>query len=923
MNNEISDSSFLNAENALYIAGIFKQYTLDATFVSPEWRAFFQQLNDNEKSVLLDLSRGSTYVKSKTVCYAKPAAAANTKETELSLKAATIADAYRRWGHYAATLDPLGLTPPKGHPGLDTKIHTLSESDLDQPIQGFKLGRRDTLRGIIEQLSKVYCDTSAYEYMHIPNMDETNWIKRRLETAPFALTEDDEIEIFEWLVKAELFEQFLAKKFPGAKRFGIEGCDALIPILNDLLTRAAADELGNAVIGMAHRGRLNTLYNIMGRPYEEILAKFMNKSPDHHSGMGDVKYHVGGSVDVMLHDKPLHVSLLYNPSHLEAINPIVMGNVWAKQKDETPNALGILVHGDAAFAGQGINAETFLMSQVPGYSVGGMIHIITNNQVGFTATPSETRSTDYASDLAKSINAPVFHVNADDIESCIFVSWLAYSYRQEFKKDVVIDIVGYRRFGHNEGDEPNFTQPVMYSKIKSHPSVLTQYETFLINKNTLTLARASDIRQTYESILAAAYDCASDWTFENYTSHNGRWKNIHPNNHTHKPTTGVDESALKHIGNHLSTTPKNFDLNPKILRQLAARKQMMETGENIDWATGELLAYGSLLTEGIPVRISGEDCIRGTFSHRHVGLYDQSTNDLLFPINLLPNAKAQLCAYNSVLSEYGVMGFDYGVALSNPNRLVIWEAQFGDFVNGAQIIIDQFIASAETKWDIYNGLVLLLPHGLEGQGPEHSSARLERFLQLCANNNMRVANPTTPANMFHLLRSQVHNPNRKPLIIMTPKSLLRHKLAVSNLNDFSTGTTFKTVKTYTPSKKNILKPHKIVMCSGKIYYDLLENLSENNDITLVCLEQLYPFPAQELGSILNAYSGIEIIWCQEEPQNMGAWTHVFFALNDMGIDIQYVGRPASGSPSTGYTAVHQAEQSAIIKAALTIKKDAI
>jgi 2-oxoglutarate dehydrogenase E1 component len=921
MNKEISDSSFLNAENALYIAGIFKHYITDSSTVSPQWLSFFQQLDDNEKSVLLDLTRGSTYVKpTASVPSIKSTLTTDVKETELSLKAATIADAYRRWGHYAATLDPLGLTPPKGHPGLDTKVHTLSESDLNQPIQGFKLGRRDTLRGIIEQLSTVYCDTSAYEYMHIPNMDEANWIKRRLETAPFALTNDDEIEIFEWLVKTEQFEHFLAKKFPGAKRFGIEGCDALIPILHDILTRAAADELGNAVIGMAHRGRLNTLYNIMGRPYEEVFAKFMNKSPSNHSGMGDVKYHVGGSVDVVLHDKPLHVSLLYNPSHLEAINPIVMGNVWAKQQDGTPNALGILVHGDAAFAGQGVNAETFLMSQVPGYTVGGMIHIITNNQVGFTASPSETRSTDYASDLAKSINAPVFHVNADDIESCIFVSWLAYSYRQEFKKDVVIDVIGYRRYGHNEGDEPSFTQPIMYGKIKTHPSVLTQYEAFLISKNTLTPSRASDIRQNYESQLVAAFDRASDYTFENYTSHNGRWKKIHPNNHAHEPSTGVDESILKNIGNHLSTPPANSDLNSKIIRQLATRKQMMETGSNIDWATGELLAYGSLLTEGTPVRLSGEDCIRGTFSHRHVGLYDQTTNEVVFPVNQLPAATAKLCAFNSVLSEYGVMGFDYGVASSDPNRLVIWEAQFGDFVNGAQIIIDQFLASAETKWDLYNGLVLLLPHGLEGQGPEHSSARLERFLQLCADDNMRVANPTTPANMFHLLRRQVHSPNRKPLIVMTPKSLLRHKVAVSMLSDFSAGTSFKSVIDDKKHLKNASKHSKIVLCTGKIYYDLLENRTEDQDVALIRLEQLYPFPAQELGNILSQYSVTDVVWCQEEPKNMGAWTHVFFALNDMGIDIQYVGRAAAGSPSTGYTSVHQAEQSAIIKAALTLKR---
>lgn len=918
MSKDITETSFLNAENALYIAGMFKRYRLDPKSVSSQWQNFFRDLNDNDRSVLLDWSRGSEYKKTKQRSPEIPAVSVDSKEIELSLKAATIADAYRRWGHFAAKLDPLGLAAPKGHEGLTTKAHTSSDADLDQPIQGFKIGRRDTLRGIIEQLSMVYCGTSAYEYMHIPNLDETNWIKRRLETAPFALTEEDEKEIYTWLVKTELFERFLAKKFPGAKRFGIEGCDALIPILHDLLTRAATDELGNAIIGMAHRGRLNTLYNIMGRSYEEVFAKFMNKTPVGHNGMGDVKYHVGGSVDVMLHDKPLHVSLLYNPSHLEAVNPVVMGKVWAKQNDETPNALGVLVHGDAAFAGQGVNAETFLMSQVPGYAVGGMIHIITNNQVGFTANPSETRSTEYASDLAKSINAPIFHVNADDIESCIFVSWLAYSYRQEFKKDVVIDVIGYRRYGHNEGDEPNFTQPVMYEKIRAHPSVLTQYEQFLIQKKTLTAEDAIMIRSEYEGLLSAAYDRAEQWTFENYTTHKSHWAMVHPNTYCKEAVTGVAVTTLKAIGQHLATPPENFEVNPKILHQLKNRQQMMEAGENIDWATGELLAYGSLLLEGTPVRISGEDCVRGTFSHRHVGLYDQSSNQQIFPINTLPDTKATLCAYNSVLSEYAVMGFEYGVGLANPSRLVIWEAQFGDFVNGAQITIDQFIASAETKWEVYNGLVLLLPHGLEGQGPEHSSARVERFLQLCAEDNMYVTNPTTPANMFHLLRRQIHSPNRKPLIVMTPKSLLRHKLAVSSLKDMSEGTKFMTVIS---DSKIVSNADKIVVCSGKIYYDLLEQRKDDGNIALIRLEQLYPFPTNVLQSILDQHPTAEVVWCQEEPQNMGAWTHVYFALKAMGVEANYVGRPASASPATGYTSVHQAEQSAVINAALNHTKD--
>lgn len=918
-NKDFLETAFLNSENSLYIIEQFQRYLTKPSAVSGEWATFFENLHDDERLLLLDLSRGSTFV-------AKPQAqnvpargvvsgGASSKDIELSLVASSLANAYRRWGHFSADLDPLGLLKPKGHKGLNAKINSLKEADLDAPIKGFKIGRRNTLRGMIEQLSSVYCQKVGFEYMHLPNMDEVEWIKRRLETAPFALTEDAEIEIYGQLVKAELFETFLSKKFPGAKRFGLEGCDALIPIFNDILTRAAADDLGSTVIGMAHRGRLNTLYNVMGRPLEELFALFKGKAPN-SIGQGDVKYHMGASTDVILHDNPLHVSLLYNPSHLEAINPIVMGNIWSKQQEGQKDALGVLVHGDAAFAGQGVNAETFLMSQVKGYSVGGMIHVITNNQVGFTAAAAELKSSNYASDLAKSVDAPVFHVNADDIESCIFVSWLAYTYRQEFKKDVVIDLIGYRRNGHNEGDEPRFTQPVMYSKIKQHPSALSQYETFLINKQTLSVDKAKQIKEEYTRTLSAAFDAADAWEFPNFNKVGGKWAHVYPNNHETLVETGVELAQLKQIGNHLSTPAEGIETNSKILRQLVARKDSIAAGNNIDWATGELLAYGSLLVEGVPVRISGEDAVRGTFSHRHVGVYDQSTNQPAFSINALPGAKAMLQAYNSVLSEYGVMGFDYGVSLANPNRLVIWEAQFGDFANGAQILIDQFLSAAESKWNIYSGLVLLLPHGLEGQGPEHSSARLERFLQLCANNNMRVINPTTPANIFHALRRQVCSPNRKPLVVMTPKSLLRHKLAVSELSEFEKGTSFKCVIQHA---KKTLKPRKIVFCSGKVYYDLLESLTDDVPVQLVRVEQLYPFPAAEITDILKQHTGVEMVWCQEEPQNMGAWAHVYFEFKKLGAELSYVGRSAAPSPASGYNAVHQQEQLDIINSALSVK----
>ncbi len=907
MRKGVLENSFLTADNAQYIARKFQQYKGGSSEVSKEWRLFFEQLNDDENAILLDLARGSKYeqasqsvaslVKNKTLD-------SDARDTELSLKAAALANAYRRWGHYSATLDPLGLLKIKKHPELSLSNRQIKEGDLDYPLKGFKIGRRNTLRGIIDQLSMVYCGNAAYEYMHIPNSDEVSWIQRRLETAPFALTHEDDVEIFEWLVKSELFETFLSKKFPGAKRFGLEGCDALIPVLHDLLTRAATDDLEKSVIGMAHRGRLNTLYNIIGRPLEELFAQFMGKYPD-VSGMGDVKYHMGGQTDVTLHDKPLCVSLLYNPSHLEAVNPVVMGNVWAHQQLSAPNALGILVHGDAAFAGQGVNAETLLMSQVEGYSVGGMIHIITNNQIGFTASPSESRSTDYASDLAKSVNAPVFHANADDISACIFVSWLAYSYRKEFKKDVVIDLVGYRRNGHNEGDEPKFTQPAMYSQIRSHASVLAQYEALLIEKGVVSPEQAMTIRGEYFETLTRAFNAADTWKF--------------PAQKTNKEppsiSRGISKKYFKRVADAISTPPEGFNLNPKIERLLKAREKMFESGENIDWATGELLAYGSLLTEGIPVRISGEDSIRGTFSHRHIGVCDQTTSKQVFPLNEMLDADVKVQVYNSILSEYGVMGFEYGVALGDSDRLVIWEAQFGDFSNGAQIMIDQFIASAETKWGQQNGIVLLLPHGMEGQGPEHSSARLERFLQLCAENNMCVATPTTPASMFHLLRRQALSSYKRPLIIMTPKSLLRHKYAVSLLTEFEEASSFKAViddKVVTKGSR------RVVLCCGKIYYDLLE--TQPDDVAIIRIEELYPFPQQELAAVLKKHPKAEVIWCQEEPKNMGAWMHVYFQLQEMGVTSAYIGRSAASSPATGYSSVHSSEQSAIIQAALTIKK---
>lgn len=939
--------SFLNSQNAIYLLETYTQYKKNPSSVAEDWVQFFQSLGDDLDLLLSDLESGNWSPRSqRKINKANPfsgeeseatpkikkgaikesSTASVTKAEEpsvtvyngaLVLKASSIAESYRNWGHFAANLDPLGLSDRPKHPTLNPEYHGIKEEDMDVPILGFKIGRRDTIRGIIEQLSKVYCSQVGSEYTHIPNMEEVEWIKRRLETVPYAPTHKDKKEILEWLMKAEMFENFLAKKFPGAKRFGLEGVDALIPLMRNILIRAAYDECGSVVIGMAHRGRLNVLYNLIGLPYENIFAKFKGKTPENILGSGDVKYHIGGTQDLTLHDKSLNVSLMYNPSHLEAVNPVVAGNVRAKQEDGHPNAFGMTVHGDAAFPGQGVNAETMLISQVEGYCSGGTIHIITNNQIGFTAEPKESRSTAYSSDLAKSINAPIFHVNADDVESVTFVSWLAYEYRKKFNKDVVIDLIGYRKHGHNEGDEPMFTNPILYNKIKTHTSAMNIYAEKLQKQNVVLSSEFSAMQSEFSNMLEKAFEASDTYAVKLPEWKVGKWKEMKANTEksAQEFSTGVSKALIKSLGETLSTAPENFDLNKKIERQLLSRKEVLESGKGFDWAMGELLAFGTLLSEGYPIRLSGEDSVRGTFSHRHAGMYDQTKGNLVLPLQSATETKAKFTVLNSPLSEYAVVGYEYGVSLSNPNRLVIWEAQFGDFANGAQIIIDQFIASCETKWNCMSGLVLMLPHGFEGQGPEHSSARIERFLQLCAEDNMRVVNPTTPANVFHALRRQIHCNYRKPLVMFTPKSLLRHKLAVSNMEDFIEKSNFQSM-----ILDNVKDAKRVVLCSGKIYYDLFEARAANglnSQIALVRVEQLYPFPLDEIKSAISAHKNSQIIWCQEEPKNMGAWQFVFHELHDtLGSRIEYFGRKSAASPATGYGDVHAIEQNEIIKKAL-------
>ncbi len=949
--------------NAAFIADLYARWAERPDSVDASFAELFDALNDEARSVLTDASGASWAPRRFDIgepAPAKPAqakqpAAKNGAAAEFSLsseqvRAATLDSlralmmirVYRVRGHLEAQLDPLGMTKPKPHPELDPATYGFTEADMDRPVFiDNVLGREVATPGeILATLRQTYCGPIGVEYMHIQDPAQKDWLQRRIEGKNWGDAFDTQAKktLLRQLTEAEGFEAFCQKKFVGTKRFGLEGGEVTIPALHAMIETAARAGVAEVVIGMPHRGRLNTLVNVVRKPFTALFSEFGGASPqpDDVQGSGDVKYHLGTSTDIEAAGHPVHISLQPNPSHLEAVDPVVVGKVRARQDasgdtEGRHSVMAIVMHGDAAFAGQGLVYETLAMSQLIGYRTGGTIHLVVNNQIGFTTVPAHAYSGLYCTDVAKSIQAPILHVNGDNPEAVMFCARLAAEFRQQFSTDFVLDVVCYRRHGHNETDEPAFTQPLMYRAIREQKTTRTLYAEALAQEGSVTAAESRAMWDEFNSELEESLKAAqsyrpnkADWLEGNWTG----FKQADGEDVRAEEATALSAEALQEVGAALSRVPEGFNANPKILRQLEAKRAMFESGEGIDWATGEALAFGGLLLDGHRVRLSGEDCQRGTFSQRHAVLIDQADALEYVPLNNIRPGQTKIEIFNSLLSEQGVLGFEYGYSLADPTTLVLWEAQFGDFANGAQVIIDQFLASGETKWLRMSGLTLLLPHGYEGQGPEHSSARLERYLQLCAELNMTVANLTTPANYFHALRRQLKRNFRKPLVLMTPKSLLRHKLAVSTTADFTGDSHFLPVIAEADPIGPADSVERMVLCSGKVYYDLLAERRAKavKDVAIVRLEQIYPFPAKQLTAVLNTYPNAEVVWCQEEPDNMGAWSFVDRkierTLGDAGHRCarpSYVGREAAASPATGLAKVHAAQQADLVARALMLR----
>jgi 2-oxoglutarate dehydrogenase E1 component len=944
------NDSFLYGTNLPFIEELYQSFRQNPQSVSEDWREFFQGFGSGIVSDADDrpprwLKKANQTLTQSLQTNGQDGTPSVTQGMLDSLRALMMIRTFRVRGHLIANLDPLGLEKRNGHPELDPKTYNFGPEDYDRPIfinnvLGFEWA---TLRQILDRLRSTYCNTVGVEFMHIQDPDQKAWIQERVENTPIdeRIPDSQKINILQELIYADAFEHFLHIKFPGEKRFGLEGGESVIPALQAILVKSVHQGVSSVVFGTAHRGRLCILANVLGKPVHTIYAKFNHDQNPYglQYGSGDVKYHLGFSGDREIDGHPLHLSLTSNPSHLEAVNPVVLGKVRAQQTrigDEgRDQIIALLIHGDAAFAGQGLVAETLELSALKGYRTGGTIHLIINNQIGFTTSPPHSRSSPYSSDIAKAIQAPIFHANGDDPEAVVWVAQLATEFRKLFAQDVVVDMVCYRRYGHNEIDEPSFTQPKMYKAIATHPTTRQIYSQKLISRGLITQEEVDAIGQVYEEKLQNEYEKALKEHKENGIEKldwlQGIWTGINPPKHiehadTVNHNTGVAIDVLRDVAMANFHIPEGFNLHPRIVRQLETKRKIIETGEGVDWATGEALAIGSLLLENNPVRLSGQDCSRGTFSQRHAVWVDQETEEKHTPLNHIRDKQALFQVIDSPLAEASVLGFEYGYSLSSPHALVMWEAQFGDFANGAQVIIDQFISSGEIKWLRLSGLVMLLPHGYEGQGPEHTSGRLERFLQLCAESNMRVANCTTPANFFHLLRRQIRGETRKPLIVMTPKSLLRHPKAVSSLKEMAEGTYFHTVIPDHEIKGSQAK--RVILCSGKVYYDLLEERTKHNinDIAIIRLEQYYPFPHTHLLEALKPYKDVPLIWCQEEPMNMGAWNFLDRRLEGVLVELGakhvrpiYVGRSSAASPATGVLSRHAAEQSEVIAKALSIK----
>ena len=848
--------------------------------------------------------------------------------------------AFRINGHLLAKLDPLNLQEGDVHPELNPKTYGFKDDDWDRPIFiDNVLGMESaTLRQIMEIVKETYCGSIGIEFMHVQDPAQKAWIQERIESIrnTTEFTKRGKKAIYERLVGAETFEQFLHKKYAGTKRFGLDGSETVVPAIEQILKRGSQLGMKEVVIAMAHRGRLNLLYNILNKPFRAIISEFLGNqaNPEEAGGSGDVKYHMGASADREFDGNNVHLSLQPNPSHLEVVAPVVIGRVRAKQNQHNDtndrlSVLGIVLHGDAAFAGQGVVAETFDFSGLRGYRTGGTIHIVVNNQIGFTTSPNYSRSSPYCTDVAKMVMAPIMHINGDDPEAVIHASRIATEFRQKFACDVVLDIISYRRYGHNEGDEPAFTQPIMYKKIGSHDSISTIYGKKLVKEGILTDQEAKDEVDNHNKFLEKEFQAGANYKPNKADWLEGQWANLRAaHGDDRRGETSVSTDDLKLIGNAITTIPENIQVNKKLARIVEARKKAIDTGEGIDWSTAEHLAFGSLLIEGHPVRLSGQDSCRGTFSQRHAVFVDQVKEERYTPLNNIKENQENFEVIDSPLSEASVLGFEYGYSLTEPTALVMWEAQFGDFANGAQVIVDQFISSGEAKWLRMSGLVMLLPHGYEGQGPEHSSARLERYLQLCGEDNMQVLNCSTPANYFHALRRQLKRDFRKPLIIMTPKSLLRNKMCVSKLSDMAEQTAFRRVikdPDLSLKDKNI---KKVVICSGKVFYNLYEEREKRKleNVKILRLEQIYPFPHRTLKEELSKTPDAEVVWCQEEPKNMGSWFFVDRKIEDVLMSYKgkflrptYAGREEAASPATGSLSRHNKEQADLVNEALAIE----
>ena len=972
-------TSFLYGGNADYIDKLYARYEADPQAVDAQWQSFFASLKDAAWDVVQN-ARGPSWqrpdwppvVRGDLISALdadwgeveenignKVRATAQAKGVEISsgevqqatrdsIRALMLIRAYRMRGHLHANLDPLGLEPAKDAEELDPRSYGFSDADFDRKIfldrvLGLEFG---TLRQIVAILQRTYCQTLGVEFMHISDPAQKGWIQERIEgpDKEITFTREGKRAILNKLVEAEGFEKFCDVKFTGTKRFGLDGAEAMIPALEQIIKRGGALGVKDIALGMAHRGRLNVLAQVLAKPQRAIFHEFKggSSSPDDTDGSGDVKYHLGASSDREFDHNKVHLSLTANPSHLEIVNPVVLGKTRAKQDQlgATPEdrtcAMPLLISGDAAFAGQGVIAECFGLSGLRGHRTGGSVHFIVNNQIGFTTYPRYSRSSPYPSDVAKMIEAPIFHANGDDPEAVVFAAKIATEFRQKFQKPVVIDMFCYRRHGHNEGDEPMFTQPLMYKRIQSHPSTLEIYAKKLTAEGVLTDGEVEKMKSDWRARLDAELEASQSYKSNKADWLDGRWAGFKVADASDDPRrgiTGVDLKLLKDIGTKITAAPQGFHVHRTIQRFLDVRRKAIEFGDGIDWATGEALAFCSLLTEGHRVRLSGQDFERGTFSQRHSVLIDQENENRYTPFNHVAPRQGRYEVINSMLSEEAVLGFEYGYSLAEPNALTLWEAQFGDFANGAQVIFDQFISSGERKWLRMSGLVCLLPHGYEGQGPEHSSARLERFLQMCAEDNMQVANCTTPANYFHILRRQLKREIRKPLILMTPKSLLRHKRAVSRLDELGPGSTFHRLlwddAQFRKGEKIVLVPddkiRRVVLCTGKVYFDLYEEREKRgiNDIYLLRVEQLYPFPMKALVQELGRFKQAEVVWCQEEPRNMGCWhfveSYVEWVLNQAGGASRrprYAGRPASAATATGLAPKHLAQLRAFLDDAL-------